>query len=324
MSNVGEQQNAGRLAHFPVTFFSTVMGMSGLAIAWQKAHMILGVPDVIWKIIAGVASLLFVGLLVIYGLKSVRHASHVLAEWRHPVRVSFFPTISISLLLLGVVWMETLPSLAFLLWLLGSSIHLVFTLTILSGWMYHTHYDIKHANPGWFIPVVGNLFVPISGVRFASPEISWFFFSIGIVFWIVLLTIVLYRIFFHDPIPPKLLPTLFILIAPPAVGFIAYGALAPELDGFARVLYYAALSVTLLLASNAMRFIRNGFFISAWAYSFPLAAITIATFLMAKRTGIEFFNGLAGVLLGVVSLLVLVLVGKTLSAVGRNAICVPE
>ena len=316
--------NQSRLAHLPVSFFSTVMGMTGLAIAWQKAHLSLGASPIIWQSLAVLSSVLFISLLMIYGLKIFRFPADVLNEWKHPVRVNFFPTISISLLLLGIVWLEAIPSLSFGLWIAGSAIHLIFTFATLSSWMYHTHYDIKHANPGWFIPVVGNLFIPICGARFASPEIGWFFFSVGLVFWIVLMTIVFYRIIFHDPIPPRLLPTLFILIAPPSVGFVAYASLVPELDAFARILYYSALFLTLLLGGNVMRFIRGGFFISSWAYSFPLAAMTIATFVMAKRSGLDFFLWLGGVLLGIVSLVVVVLIRKTLSAVGRRAICVPE
>ena len=324
MNHGSGQPEESRLAHLPVSFFSTVMGMTGLAIAWQKAHLALGVPEVVWMSIAGFSSAVSIALLAAYALKMVRFSREVAAEWKHPVRVNFFPTISISLLLLGIVWLEKAPSLAFILWAAGTLIHLAFTFAILSSWMYHTHYDIKHANPGWFIPVVGNLFVPICGVQFVSPEIAWFFFSIGLIFWIVLMTIVLYRIVFHDPIPPRLLPTLFILLAPPAVGFIAYSALSLELDAFARVLYYTALFLTLLLGGSVRRFVKGGFFISSWAYSFPLAAMTIATFVMAKRSGLVFFQGLAFALLGIVSVVVIVLLSKTLSAAGRKAICVPE
>ena len=324
MNHTTEQASPSRLAHLPVSFFSTVMGMGGLTIAWQKAHVVLGVSSLVGLSLAVLSSLLFVGLLAIYALKIVRYPNEVAAEWKHPVRVNFFPTISISLLLLGIVWLETAPMVSQALWMAGTLIHLSFTFAILSSWMYHTHYDIKHANPGWFIPVVGNLFVPICGAHFASPEIGWFFFSIGMLFWIVLMTIIFYRVIFHDPIPPRLLPTLFILIAPPAVGFVAYGALVPELDSLARILYYSALFLTLLLGANVMRFVRGGFFISSWAYSFPLAAMTIATLVMARRTGLDAFQWIAAVLLGVVSLVVIVLIRKTLSAVGRKAICVPE
>ena len=300
------------------------MGLSGLTIAWQKAHIALGAPDIVWQLIASFTSALFLGLLTFYGIKALRFPGAVKMEWKHPVRVNFFPTISISLLLLGIVWLETAPLLSQLLWIAGTLIHLAFTFAILNSWMYHTHYDIKHANPAWFIPVVGNLFVPICGVHFASPEISWFFFSIGMIFWIVLMTIVFYRIFFHEAIPARLLPTLFILLAPPAVGFIAYGMLVPQLDAFGRVLYYTALFLTLLLGSNALRFIRGGFFLSAWAYSFPLAAMTIASFGMAKRSGIDFFHWIAEALLTIVSVVVLVLVTKTIRAIRQGAICVPE
>ena len=43
--------------------------------------------------------------------------------------------------------------------------------------------------------MVGNIIVPIAGVRFAPTDISWFFFCIGLVFWLVPMTIVLYRLF---------------------------------------------------------------------------------------------------------------------------------
>jgi tellurite resistance protein len=324
MSNVVETGGEGRLAHLPVSIFSTVMGLTGLAIAWQRAHLALGAPAFVWQGIAGLTTALFLGLLAFYGFKVLRFPSAVAGEWKHPVRVNFFPTISICMLLLGILWLEAVPAVSLGLWVVGTTIHLAFTFAILSSWMHHTHYDIKHANPAWFIPVVGNLFVPICGVRFAPPELSWFFFSIGMIFWIVLMTIVFYRIFFHEPIPARLLPTLFILLAPPAVGFIAYGSLVPQLDGFGRLLYYAALFLTLLLGSNVLRFIRGGFFISTWAYTFPLAAMTIASFSMAKRSGLDFFHWVAATLLIIVSLVVVVVITKTLSAVGRHAICVPE
>ena len=324
MSNETVPHDESRLAYFPVSFFPTVMGLTGLAIAWQKAHHVSGMPALVWQTIALAASAIFVGLLAIYGLKALRYPQAVMNEWKHPVRVNFFPTISICLLLLGIVWRETAPSMAYTLWVAGASIHLAFTLAILSSWIHHTHYDIKHANPAWFIPVVGNLFVPICGVHFAPVELPWFYISVGLVFWVVLQTIVVYRVIFHDPIPPRLLPTLFILLAPPAVGFIAYGALVPELDVFARVLYYTALFLALLLGSNVLHFLKSGFFLSAWAYSFPLAAMTIATFAMVHRSGVVAFNGVGLAMLAIVSLVVLVLIAKTLGAVGRRAICVPE
>jgi tellurite resistance protein len=43
--------------------------------------------------------------------------------------------------------------------------------------------------------------------------------------WLVLFTIIMNRIIFHNPLPQKLLPTLIILIAPPAVAMLSLASL---------------------------------------------------------------------------------------------------
>lgn len=316
--------HTSRLAHFPVSLFAIVMGLAGLAIAWMKAHHLAGAPAGIATGVRWAASAVFVFLLLCYAAKVLRHPDEVAAEIRHPVRLNFFPAISIGLILLAISWVPDAPAAARLMWGVGAALHLGFTLYVMSSWLHHTHYAIQHANPAWFIPVVGNILVPIAGVRFAPADLGWFFFSIGIVYWLVLMTIVMYRLFFHEPLPARLAPTLFILIAPPAVGFLSYVALTEGVDAFARILYFSALFLTLLLASNALRFFRLPFFISAWAYSFPLAAMTIATFEMGTRTGHAFYGGLAAGLLALLTLLLALLVTRTMWAALQGRICVPE
>lgn len=313
-----------RLEHFPVALFSSVMGLAGLTLAWMKAHHVAGAPSEVAVVLRVCATLLYLFLLTVYATKLACHPQAVRSDWKHPIRLNFFPAISIGLILLSMTWAEAAPAVAGPMWMLGAALHLVFTLSAMSSWIHHTHYDIKHANPAWFIPVVGNILVPIAGVRFAPEELSWFFFSIGLVFWLVLMTIVLYRLFFHEPLAARLTPTLFILLAPPSVGFISWLALTGELDAFGRILYNTALFLVLLLGANALRFFRLPFFISAWAYSFPLAAMTIASFAMAEHTGLAFHQGLSLLLLALLSVVVLVLVFRTGLGAVRGQLCVPE
>lgn len=314
----------GRLQHFPVSFFATVMGIAGLALAWHKAHAVLGAPALVGEALAWLATATFAVLVLLYALKSLRHPGAVAQEFRHPVRINFFPAISIGLLLLSVAWSARMPEGAKLMFLVGTTLHLGFTLAAMSSWLFHSHYEVAHANPAWFIPVVGNIIVPLAGVRFAPIDVSWFFFSIGIVFWPVLLTIVLYRLVFHPALPERLTPTLFILIAPPAVGCLAWTALIGQLDALARILFYCALFLFALLAVNGRRFLRTPFYLSAWAYSFPLAALTIATLAMADAAQATVLRTLGIALLGLVSLVVAALGVRTLVAAGRGEICVPE
>jgi tellurite resistance protein len=142
-------------------------------------------------------------------------------------------------------------------------------------------------------------------------------------FWGVLLTIIFYRVLFHHPIEERLMPTLFILIAPPAVGFIAYTRLIGELDSLARVLYFSGLFLTLLLFTQVGRFAKLKFFLSWWAYSFPLAAISIASMLMYELSGIDGYRWIGAGLLLLLSGIVVLLLARTGIEISRRGICVP-
>ncbi len=315
-----------RLTHLPISMFAIVMGLVGMTLVVD--HLVE--PGSWAGHIADVLVLLDVGVFaliaVLYLLKGFRHPDAVRAEFNHPVKLSFFPAITIGLILLAMVTLDRWPDLAHLLWGVGTAGHLVLTLAILSRWMHQQHFEIQHSNPAWFIPIVGNILVPIAGVPLGHEALSWFFFSVGLVFWPMLFAILLYRYFFHDPMPGKLMPTLFIFIAPPAVGFLSWLALHPGQapDGFALVLFNVGLFLTLLLTWQIGRFIRLPFTLSWWAYSFPVAAITLATLRMAEASGDAFWGGLAMLLVVTTIGLVVALALRTLVAVARGQICQPE
>lgn len=313
-----------RLQHFPVAWFATIMGLAGLTLAWTQAERVFALGFAISPFLLLLTTGLFALLSVVYGVKIVRYPQAVLGEFRHPVRLAFIPTFSIGLLLLAIALLGTLPRLSFWLWGLGTVLHLGFTLYVLSSWIHHTKYEIAHLNPAWFIPVVGNILVPIAGVHHAPADISWFFLSLGLFFWPVLTAIIFYRLIFHGSLPQRFMPTLFIFIAPPAVGFIAWHSLVGELDNFGRMLYFTGLFFTLLLLAQVNYFTRLKFFLSWWAYSFPLAAITIASLIMLRETSALPYAWIATLLLAMLSTLVLMLLVRTIQAVMRREICVEE
>jgi tellurite resistance protein len=313
-----------RLEHFPISFFTVVMGLAGLTIAWTQAQVSLTLD---WGLTVPMVMLtvaVFLAVTALYAAKLVRHRGAVVAELRNPIKLNFFPAISISLVLLAIASLPISAPVARMLWLVGTTAHLILTFYILDVWLHHSHFQVQHMNPAWFIPVVGNVLVPIAGVPLGYAEISWLFFSVGILFWIVLLAVIFNRVLFHNPLPEKLMPTFFILIAPPAVGFMAYLRLTGELDPFARVLYFGGLFLTALLLTQGARFAKLKFYLSWWAYSFPLAAITIASFLMADATGIGGYRVVGIALLALLTLMVLYLVIRTVQVVHRHGICVPD
>ena len=314
-----------RLAHLPVSMFSIVMGLAGTTIAVQKAGHLWNCTPWLAQFLMWMTALVYVLIACAYLSKLVLYRTQVIAEFNHPIRMSFFPAMSIGMLLLATTFLDASLAVALFLWAIGSAVQLLFTLVILSNWMHHEKFQVQHSNPAWFIPIVGNILVPIAGVPLGYTEISWFYFSIGLMMWTPLLAVLFNRFFFHPMIPAKLLPTLFILVAPPAVGFVAWLKLHNgNIDDVARIFYYFALFITLLLFSQIRYFVRLAFALPWWAYSFPIAALAIATMVMLEKVGGAFFTVLAPTLLLILGALIVVLLFNTVRAMLRGEICVPE
>lgn len=313
---------ATRLEHFPIMLFAVVMGFSGLAICWQRAHEMFGFSTIPGQFLMGIDLLLFVAIALLYAMKWIRYPDHVAKEFKHPVRINFFAAISISLLLLAIVYEKT-PMLAEPFFFIGVVLHTFFTLYTISFWINH-NFEITHSNPAWFIPIVGNVIVPVAGAPFVPAESLMFYFSVGMLFWVVLFTVILYRIIFHHQLAQKFVPTLFILIAPPAVGFIAYIKLGQPFDLMGHFLYDTGLFFTLLVLFMYKSFLRLKFFISWWAFTFPLAAITLATILAYHLSHAAVYQYLAYVLLFATTAMVVLVAVRTVEHMLKKEICIAE
>ncbi|MCR8549391.1 SLAC1 anion channel family protein [Salipiger sp. P9] len=314
-----------RLAHFPVTFFASVMGLAGLALALHRAELSFGWAHwashaALWAAVAD-----FLMIAVFFALKALREPKAFMGEWHHPVKLAFFPAISISILLIATAMRPVSADAARVVWVVGMLLQGTLTLAVLSGWIGHRPFQHIHISPAWFIPAVGNIVVPVAGVSLGFPETSWLFFSAGLVFWIVLLTLVMNRLIFHDPLPGRLVPTLVILIAPPAVAFLSWLQLnGGVLDGFARVLYYTTLVFLGLVLTQAPGILKLPFAMSWWALSFPVAALTISTLRYAELAQLPALVAAGGVFLAVLLVIVAYLILRTGLAILRGEICQPE
>lgn len=312
------------LAYFPLALFASVMGYAGTTIAAMRIEPLLQLPPIASYALLAVSTTLFVLYLLIFLYRVFAHLEEVQRDFDHPVRMNFFGAITISFLLLAVAYAEIWPSLSATLWWIGAPLHLLLTLTVLNKLITQTRFEVAHYNPAWFIPIVGNLVVPIQGVQCAPKDLNWLYFSIGLVMGTIYTTIFFYRIFFHNPLPLKLLPTFFILMAPPAVGLIAYVKLTGHVDTFSYILYGFAFFIGLLLLFLVKMFYRIPFFISWWAYLFPSAAITIATVLMFHETGEWIYRYLAYIQMLALLFLVVWFTWKTLALLAAKKLCIKE
>ena len=325
MHAIEGSQEAQRLEHFPVTFFSLGMGMMGLTLALHAAETTYGWGGTVSRAVLALSVAMLAVVGAFYAVKAVRHPAAVRAEWEHPVKIAFFPAISISLLLLSAALLGEWPGVARVVWMTGTALQGVLALAVIGSWIGHRAFLTGHLTPAWFIPAVGNVIVPIAGARLGWTETSWLFFSGGLIFWVVLLTLVVNRLMFHDPMPGKMTPTLMILVAPPAVGFVAWLRLnGGVIDPLAHFLLSVGYVFAALVVTQSGRLRGLPFALSWWALSFPVAALTIASFTYAGVTGSVAHLVIGTGLLAVLVLVIIMLIARTAMAIRNGEICVPE
>jgi tellurite resistance protein len=312
-----------RLQFFPVTAFAIIMGISGLTIVFGKFYHMQWMPKFLYDGFLFFTTVLFLFFVFTYGLKAIKYFEEVKTDFNHKIRINFFSAISISLLLLSVAYMTYWPLLSVLLWWIGVILHTIFMLYTMSFWIRH-NFEIHFMNPAWFIPVVGNILVPVSGVEYMPKAFSFFYFAVGFFFWIILFAIFLNRAIFHHQLPQKFVPTLFILIAPPAIGFIAYIRITQSWDTFAVFMIFIAYFFIALLLFLYKSFRKLQFFISWWAFTFPLMAITLASTVAFQVTQIVFFKYMSFLMFGLAFLVIAFVTLKTISKIAAKEICVNE
>jgi tellurite resistance protein len=292
------------------------MGLSGLAIVWHAVEQRWELLPVMSNLTTVLASVVFLLLVPLYACKALLYPQRVMAELRHPVRINFLPAISISLVLLGLLLGHYSPSLGASLWMVGAALHLLLTVIIVTVWL-ETERPLGSLNPAWFIPAVGNVLIPLVAAPAGYLLVAWFFMAVGLFFWSILITVVFFRLITGPALEPPMRPTLAVMLAPPAVAFLSWVALTGEVGIAGHLLYGVALFTFLLLIPQIPGFLRLPFFPSWWAYTFPLAAFTGASFLFATQMALPVDAALI-VLTALTTVVIVTVAARTVLAVVRS------
>lgn len=308
---------------FP-SWFAVVMGLSGLSLAWHRAAPVMGEgAGAAALVIGGLAALVFLVLAGATLWRRQRHPEAWAEDLAHPVRHAFVAALPVAALLLATVavaggWRGAAVQ---VLWWTAAMAQLGVTAWVLGRWWRPAGGpQWAAATPALFIPVVGNVLVPLAGVPLGQPEWSAAQFGVGAFFWPVITTLLLVRLATQGLWPERLLPASFILIAPPAVVGLALLQLgAPPLVGWA--LWGVALCTLLWLLPLLRRIAGQPVGLAHWGMSFPLAALTTLTLRLAPDGPV----GLLGLaLLALTSLLVAALVAATVRGLRDGRLLAPE
>jgi tellurite resistance protein len=309
-------------------WFSIVMGLCGLSLAWLRAAPLMGseVTDTLATAFGGLAALVFLALAATSAVRLQRHPDAWRDDCAHPVRHTFLATVPVSLILLATVAVGLFGThpVANALWWAGSLGQLGVTLWVVSRWWGGNKaggLQWQVVTPALIIPVVGNVLVPLAGVTLGHAEWSAAQFGIGVLFWPLVLALLVVRIAVQGLWPERLMPSVFILIAPPAViGLSALQLGAPPVLGW--MLWGMALFSFLWAATLARRIVVQAFTVTHWSLSFPMAALAGLTVQLATPGGL--LAVLAPMLLALTSLTVFGLGMGTVRGLRQGTLLAPE
>jgi C4-dicarboxylate transporter/malic acid transport protein len=243
----------GVVEFFGPQWFGTTMGTGALGVALSLVAGHLG-----WGWLSGVAqafvlltAVLTVAYLGPWTLRFVRYPDRVVADLTHPIRGQFFPTMPITLVVLGVGIARTMPGvlppatlkpLLTGLFVVGSVGIFAFGLVVLPVLFANDRVGAEHGVFAWYIPPVSHLVIPILGLLLVSKfyagtavgqglfVVSMFALGVGTFMFLFVGAIVLYRYAYHGLPREKLTPTFVIGLAPTAVLVIDTVRLAHALE----------------------------------------------------------------------------------------------
>lgn len=313
-----------RFKFFNIAFFASVMWFWGLALATHKLELVYNTWTHFAHYFLYFTLVYFIIISLAYLIKAIINFSDVKADFNHTVKSNFFPWIWKIFLILAIWFLSINVDLSKIFWLTWVVIQSIFTIIIFRRWMLHEQ-DIKAMNPLWFLPIVWNMLAPVAWVQLGFVELSWFFFSVWLIMWAVMFTVIMNRIIFHNPLPQKLMPTLFILIAPPAVWFIGSTILNGwQITELWKMLYYFLLFMFIIIMSKINVLTKLKFFMSWRAYSFPMAVATTATILFYSITGYSFIWYLWILFYIILWVIMFILIYKTYQWFIKKELCIEE
>ncbi len=269
--------------NLPVSLFGAVIGLCGLALAWRFAHASLGAPAMVGEAIGAFAAGVFVLVASAYLVKLARHPAAVHAEFHHPVAGNFFATITISILLLAAVIEPYSTLAACAIWTAGAIATFTLCFVVVSR-LLKGQVDASHAVPAWLMPGVATLNIPLAGGHMPmgwAAELNLVACAVGSVLAVVLFALIIGRLVHRDPLEPAMTPSLMILVAPFAVGFLAYTNVVGGVDRFAGLLFYFGLFMFAVVAPKVFRS-RAPFSPIWWTIGFPVAALVNAAMKYAQ------------------------------------------
>jgi tellurite resistance protein len=297
-------------------------GIAGLADVWRAAAALLPIPIAAADAILIVAAVIWLTQVAGYVAQGWRQLA---ADWRDPALAPFMSLIAITPMLLAA----GLSHSAFAAGRVLVIVFLAITIAVggvMTGQWIAGELVQDAAHPGYFLPTVAGGFVGAYAAAVVHLHaVADASFGLGLICWFLLGPTVLNRLFFRPALPPPLVPTLAIELAPPVVAGSAWFAITAGSTG---AISLALAGYAVLMALAQLRFIplyaRLTFTAGFWTFTFSYAAAAADAVLWLTRTRPPGAKALATVVLVLITFLITAIAARSIVAIGRGQFFPPR
>ena len=306
------------LQFLPVNLFGAVMSFAGLSSAFVVFNQMIGIKTVLPDIFGIIAIAIFIILSIAYAIKTTMYPKKIYSECSNQIVVNFYGTITIAILLVSNVIRNYNFFIGQIVWWIGVISTLIMGYSIISKFI-KEETPYSSVVPAWLIGGVASLDIAATSPNINETLINKIFInevnligiSVGTGLAIIFFILILHRLINHTPIPLPAKPSLMILIAPFAVGFLAYINYNGKIDTFASIMFYFSLFLFFVLVPQIFKK-EHSFSVNWWAIGFPVAALTNASFKYAIFKDILALKVLSVALIIFLTIALTVLLIKTL------------
>ncbi len=287
----------------PIRFSPAVMSLFGLALAWRTLSDLGEWETSIGRLIS--IGTLLIGLVTFGSIVLQQFYSETLRETFKSQHLNVFPScLTVGLMLLSALLNPYIPEASNVLIWIAAIAHYTLLAWLINFW-FQGSLSLEKISPLWFIPVVGNIVVPVGAMASDQVMLAWFGFSVGIVMWLMIFPIIFFRLVHGKVMPDDMESTQMILVAPPAIGAVSWSLLVGDGNVMpGAVLLSVAFFLTLTLTPMVLRVISRPFVSPNWAFGFPLAALSTALAIYSILLERDILMSVAIVVLLIVTLLV--------------------
>ncbi|MBM7047827.1 dicarboxylate transporter/tellurite-resistance protein TehA [Rhizobium lusitanum] len=273
-----------KLPLVPASFFSIVLGLSGLANAWRVGARIWQLPVVVGEVLTFVSFAVWLLLIVLFLLKWMMAREEAFKEVAHPVQCCFIGLVGVTTMLVAGGLLPYSRIGAETIFLVGAAYTLAFSFWRTGG-LWHGERDIAATTAVLYLPSGAGCFVTaIVGAALGFPGWAQLFFGAGFFSWLAIESALLHRLLTGPALSPPLRPTLGIQLAPPTVGALAYISVT---QGPADTLVHAMIGYGLLQALILLRLLpwitKEPFSLAYWAFTFGATALATAPMRLIER-----------------------------------------